>query len=408
VLALSHLYERDSTNVSFCAGIKANSGNYFFIDYPDLYLELGKKRFEERIESLVIEKKINYIFFVFLADDLTFDIHFIERLSRLSFVVMIFFDTEHYFESVDRYYAQAADLVFSGYSSKCRYGLYNINAAPLFGFFDKNKYQVLKNRNKCIDVSFVGLINKANRRNYIDYLRANKITVDLYGGGTRNGFIDFSKMVEILNNSKINLNFCGLDTRKAIHTLNINNRITQINGRLFEIALCGGFVLTEYMPGIENMFEIGKEMDCFRSKEELLEKIKYYLKNEKEREDIAKRGYERAIRDYDATVGFAKIFDHIKEIKREEKIIYLDDEFMRNYATYRFLYITRFLITFKIKNLLQELKIVLKFRKLNLYNAYYYFINEVLISLNAYISKFPSLKRKIKNGLGYLNISFEK
>ena len=68
---------------------------------------------------------------------------------------------------------------------------------------------------------------------------------------------------------------------------------------------------------MENLFEIGKEIEIFNNKEELLEKVKYYLKHEEERESIARRGYERAKRDYDAKRAVPKLLSTIDELRKK-------------------------------------------------------------------------------------------
>jgi len=44
-------------------------------------------------------------------------------------------------------------------------------------------------------------------------------------------------------------------------------------------------------------YEEGKEIACFASPEELVDKVRYYLANEDERLRIAKAGHERCIRE---------------------------------------------------------------------------------------------------------------
>lgn len=396
VLAISHFHTGLRVYEDYCNSIKANSENYYYIDYIDLYTRLGRKAFEIYIETLVVEKKFDYIFFIVWSGDLTFDIYFIEKLSKLSCIVMNFFDTEHFFESCDRYYAQVADLVLlPDYLSKYRYEILNINTLCTFSLFDSKYYRPLEEMNKNIDVSFVGNIAINKRREYIDYLINNGISVECYGANTKNGFISFDKMIEIFNKTKINLNFtrkCDEDWTILGLGSKINNRIKQVKGRPIEIALCRGFVLTENAPGIENMFEIEKEIGIFHTKEELLEKVKYYLKNEKEREDMAIRGYEKAFKNYDAKTAFAKIFSIIDRYKRRDLDIYLDNDFIKNYTAYRFFYIGQFIFNRKLKNLVEEFCILFKYREINYYKAYRYFRDQVSLSLDRY----PRLKNILK------------
>jgi len=50
----------------------------------------------------------------------------------------------------------------------------------------------------------------------------------------------------------------------------------------------GRLLITHYIPGMEKDFENGKNIVWFRTIEEGLDKIAYYLKHENEREKIAK------------------------------------------------------------------------------------------------------------------------
>lgn len=60
--------------------------------------------------------------------------------------------------------------------------------------------------------------------------------------------------------------------------------------RMFRILGSGAFCLTHRFPDIEKDFKIGEEVVVFDSLEDLCNKIRYYLSNEKEREIIAMRG----------------------------------------------------------------------------------------------------------------------
>jgi len=99
------------------------------------------------------------------------------------------------------------------------------------------------------------------------------------GKGTR--FPD--ETVELYRTSKINLNIFHAQCIDSVTT------------RVYDILAAGGFLLSEYRPILEREFEIGREMEIFRTPEELRKKAIYYLRNEKEREQIAQRGREKVL-----------------------------------------------------------------------------------------------------------------
>lgn len=62
--------------------------------------------------------------------------------------------------------------------------------------------------------------------------------------------------------------------------------------RPVQVMMCGGFMLQKYIPGMEKELKDGCEY--FRDANECIEKIRYYLEHEEERNAVAKRGYDIA------------------------------------------------------------------------------------------------------------------
>jgi len=68
--------------------------------------------------------------------------------------------------------------------------------------------------------------------------------------------------------------------------------------RVYDVLACGGFLLTEYRPCLEEEFAVGEELETFRSPEELREKIVYYLQNDSHRRAIAAKGQIKVLENY--------------------------------------------------------------------------------------------------------------
>lgn len=113
----------------------------------------------------------------------------------------------------------------------------------------------------------------------------------------------YTDMNKIFYLSKINLN---------ITLSSIESGVPQ---RILDIMGCGGFVLTNYQPELEELFEVGKEVEVFRNIEELREKCAYYLTHEKERLTIAINGYKK-VRD---TLSYPQQLARMISILQEEQ-----------------------------------------------------------------------------------------
>ena len=68
--------------------------------------------------------------------------------------------------------------------------------------------------------------------------------------------------------------------------------------RVFDVLACGGFLLAEYSKGLEDLFILDEELVCYRTMDELIQKVDYYTKNPHLTKQIAERGRERVLRDH--------------------------------------------------------------------------------------------------------------
>jgi hypothetical protein len=158
-----------------------------------------------------------------------------------------------------------------------------------------------KNLRRDIDVSFIGSIDPGSvqwplRYEYINFLRDNGINV-VTCGGQRYNRIPTEECSNILNRSKISLSFC----RRS-------DGASQLKGRVFEAMACKSLVLEDDGSETREFFEVGRDFVIFHDKKELLGKVLYYLKHDREREEIAQSGYEKVTNLYNATNMWAYVF----------------------------------------------------------------------------------------------------
>lgn len=362
IISRSHSDLENPIYSAYIRGIKSQCKVTKFVDYFDQIADLGVNGFEKEVTDILEKENINLIFFIFVSGDPTINPYFIQKISKNRFIAMVFWDTEQFFEQIDRYYAQLADLVIltANYEYIYKLNTLGVNAICPFSLFDSTKYKLnTKKQQNSIDVSFVGEVTKGKRQEYIQYLLDNNIKVESYGVGTKNGKVSFEKVVDIFNNSKINLSFTGTyDNSVYSFCSNINNRIQQNKGKPIEISLCGGFVLTEHVPGIEKVFP-DNSIDSFISKEEMLKKINFYLANDELRNTMQQRAHEYSIKNYDSIVAFKKIFSTINTITpKKEKNLILDNIFIKVHNTFHLFYAITFLLNSKSRFAFEEIKYI--------------------------------------------------
>jgi len=185
-------------------------------------------------------------------------------------------------KAVPKYQKLGANVIFAPIA--CNPEIYRFSKDPLF-----------------YEVSFVGS-DIGNRRELIESIEEGGIPVCKFGLSP-GSVVSFEKLIKIFSNSRINLNFTASYGDGASR---------QLKARIFEVPMCGGFLLTEYVEGVEEYFEIDKEIVCFETVDEAIEKITYYLAHANERKTIAQAGFNRAHRDHTWGKRLRVVFEHIE------------------------------------------------------------------------------------------------
>ncbi len=122
---------------------------------------------------------------------------------------------------------------------------------------------------KKYDVCFIGHINSQNRIDALDRL-FGEFPEFFFGQKL------FEEAAEIFCQSKIVFNISIKD---------------DINMRCFEALSTRSFLLTNWVPTLGELFEDGKHLVTYKTMDEAIEKAKYYLAHDSEREAIAEAGF---------------------------------------------------------------------------------------------------------------------
>lgn len=280
--------------------------NYYFAN--------GREKLNEKFLKTAVEKKPDYIFMGLNYDEFKIETFFrLKELLPETKLIMMFGDDPWRYEDWSRYYAIFCDYILTSekdnpYSRED--GLEPKRVSTFIGV-DCNLYRPL-NLPKKYDVNFFGGPIR-DRYDYIKFLIDNGIDVKIFGSPSWKeypdicssylGWLDSKDHINLINETKINLSFSktGLPEK--------GERDTHFKGRVFDISASRAF------PLIEKFFEYNKyfktksiDKVLFKNKEELLEKVRYYLKNDKEREKIAEKIYNEVLKRYTWEDAFFTLF----------------------------------------------------------------------------------------------------
>lgn len=101
-------------------------------------------------------------------------------------------------------------------------------------------------------------------------------------------WLNQAEMLKIFYKSKVIINIHQTKSKKT----------GGVNLRCFEVTGAQQFLLSDNRRDLPGIFDIGKELIVFKDKYDLLDKVQYYLDNEKKRQKVALAGYLRFKRDH--------------------------------------------------------------------------------------------------------------
>ena len=277
------------------------------------YSQDGVVRVNKRILELVREHSPKYV----IWPTMTYEIleETFQEIRKLgAYVVGWFFDDETRFDDYSRWWIPYMDYICTAdKGSVARYQQLGAKAYHLHITCEPDDFK-FSTSNVSYDVSFVGSKYVADREDWVKNLFNQGVLIETFGKGWTNGFVSHDEMVQIFSNSKINICFT------KPYAIGMRN---QVKGKIFDITMYGGFLLCEYVEGIESFFEVGKEIVCFNNHAEALEKIRYYLINDDERKMIAQAGQMRANRDWAQSKLLEKVFSAVeKDIEADVKRVF--------------------------------------------------------------------------------------
>jgi hypothetical protein len=163
--------------------------------------------------------------------------------------------------------------------------------------------KIIKTKKK-YDVLFFGA-NKADRKNYIDYLIKNKIKIKNIRSDNTWALND-QDLNKLICESKIVLNFSNQGFKNKHYAYKgIKQNYYVLKDRIFIAGLSGTLCLNEFAPAQTLLFH-PKELPTFKTKEELLSNILYLLSKKNILKKITQK-FCKKIEKYENKTHFKKI-----------------------------------------------------------------------------------------------------
>ncbi len=291
-----------------------NKGKYIAKGYSNAFRELNYFVYEKKIYDLKEEeiKKINPdIVFIFWTD-----------MSQKEILINIFKDYEgeilHFAElknDIPKEFIHSKNIYTKDSKTKKHVLLPAINIKDYKTIFNGFKYNITFSGNPAYEVrekllskiimnfgtinifcrsfDFYKSLEEIQKNNYLeDYF------VQLYQNSYK-GYVENQKeLAQIYNSTKINIDM-------------ENENKKDINYRFLEITASGGFIIS---PD-NDYFESGYEYENYKTADELIDKINFYLKNINIAQNIAEKGRK-------ATIGNHNCREKLKSIL---KVVYGKD-----------------------------------------------------------------------------------
>jgi len=289
----------------FAKGLEANGYEVYRLDYrafPDANTELKRL-----VDHWLISGRIPEIIWLGKCEKIAPEaIHFLKKSFPNAIIVKWAADVRNEPSVHDTKLLKAGvDWFFGTFGGEyLKKHLFSgmTGVGSIFTFTDSTFYSPQE-----VDSTYQSDVLWTGRRGFGDNLIRNQIIDSLTS-------ITFSQVAEVRLDTTLKIRMFGHDGKRWLgnpdYVRYINgarigigsnsfNRTKYSSDRLGNYMSCGTFYLTQYIEGLEELFERGIELDWFETVEEMHEKIKYYLANETLRCQIAQNGRNKILKYFD-------------------------------------------------------------------------------------------------------------
>src|SRR5215472_4408272 len=156
---------------------------------------------------------------------------------------------------------------------------------------------------KLREVCFVGS-RYGIREKIVTGLRKAGVQVAAYGAGWEGGRLDTQDVPRLFAQSKIVL---------GVGTIGYCEDFYALKMRDFDGPMSGSCYVTHDNPDLRLVYKVGEEVVTYRSVGDCVEKVRWYLSHEDERERVAQAGRERALTGHTWEKRFNDLFDVLRK-----------------------------------------------------------------------------------------------
>ncbi len=247
---------------------------------PNLEINFGELKKYNNLGLHILLSSKNYVDYLYQGQHIHRLSRMGDRLGRLSsqFVFTLEYAGKENLNSL-----QASDFP------------YNVELFHTLKKITCSQAEIISKTEKNHPITFIGNLTDANEIAFLEKL-ASKLPIKFWG-----------KNKNILNNdSAILLKHLGEISEKNKHDIIQQSQIivvppgfrfenNEVNAYFLQVLNNGALLITEYHEGLSKSFDIGKEIISYRTVEECIALIQYFIRYPLEREIIAKAGKQKSL-----------------------------------------------------------------------------------------------------------------
>ncbi len=182
----------------------------------------------------------------------------------------------------------------------------NIDAIYIPQFTNTDKFYPDPKENLKTDILFVG--SNWHDRTSLRYAIEEGFDVSVYGYNWKGIIPDNMYKGQYVPNEILNQYYSSAKIVLNDHRPDMKKH-GFINNRIYDATASGTLVISDYIKEIDDIYKGSVPM--YKTKEELKHLLNYYLNNEEERQELAKKAQEITLKEFTNTAVAKKILSHI-------------------------------------------------------------------------------------------------